>query len=221
MVAGGQNGDGRHQRMTHGGGPHPCRLRHRPQRDAAPDGPRHVQRRQRAVEVRVRRLEVVRRGQHRTQGVVEAGQHPRWCHRIEPVDTEADETGDEEHVTVVAISVAAKPEEQQHERGHPEVHHEVVRRQQLRDVVVTAEPAVHRLRPRQVHRAVDVQDVVAMAERGAHDVTVQRTHLVVADREPHHQQKLRPPPRPRTGERSQVHDHILPIRGRGRVVRRG
>ena len=191
--------------MDHGDGAHPPRRRQRPQRDTAPQRPCHVQRGQCGVEVGAGRLEMERRRQHRPHGVVEARQHPRRRDWIEPVDDEPDDARDEENVAVPPVAVTAQPQQQEDERRHPEVHHEVVRRQQLRDVVVAGQPAVHRLRPGDVQHAVDMQHRPAVRESRRHHVAMQGAYLVVADREADDEQQLPPPTRSASGERRELH----------------
>jgi hypothetical protein len=205
VVAGREDGDGRQHRMRDRHRTDPPGGRDRPQRHAAPDRPRHVQRRHGGVEVGLRRLEVVRRRQVHAHRVLEARQHPRRRDRIEPVDTQADQAGQEQRVAMPSVAVAEHPQQQQRQRRHAEVHDEVVRRQQLGEQRVTAEPVVHRLGPGDVQQPVQMQHRTPVREAGADDVAVHRPDLVVADREADDEQHLHRPLRSAAGERRELH----------------
>ena len=194
MVAGGEHGDRGDDRMCDGDGAHPPRRRQRPQCDAAPDRPRHVQRRHGGVQVGLRRLEVVGRGQQAAHRVVETGQHARRRDGIDPVDGEAHKTRNDENIAMSAVAVAAHPQQQQDERRHAEMHDEVVRRQRLADGGMSSKPVVHRLCPGKVPRTVEMQHGSAMSQARGRNVTVQLADFVVAGGEADDENDLKPPP---------------------------
>ena len=195
--------------MSDGDCTHPTRGRQRPQRDAAPDRPRDVQRRHGGVEVGRRRLEVVGHRQQLANGVVETEQHPWRRDGIRPVDAEPAEARDHEDVAVPAVTVAAQPQQQQDERCHAEVHDEVVRRQRVSDRALSGQPVVEGLGPGHVPHLVEMQHRATVAQRRGSDVAVQGAHFVVARREANDEKDLQPPTRATPGQGGQVHPTIL------------